>query len=266
MKKRFTILTLILTLGLGMSLTGYKNVQAGISREELDKQINALLDDPAIGGRDVSYVEYLVYGDGTYGVPYLVVADRQKYERDKAAITEAVDKFYNENIEGKIPEGSDDWRFKREMEIIKFMVENIDYVYGRLKSNTNIEDDYSAYGALINHEAVCSGYAKCFNLLARRCGLESVQVSSGSHAWNIVRLDDGNYYHVDVCWEDPITDGEPNKTYGYNKLRNEYINLTSDSIRGKGGEAHSHWDHTEYQCNADIYGTEKVNRYFMGIK
>ena len=60
--------------------------------------------------------------------------------------------------------------------------------------------------------------------------------------------------------------GEPNKIYGYERLRNTYINITSDKIKEIGGEPHAQWIPAEYDCSADVYGTDKVNRYFIGLR
>ena len=67
-------------------------------------------------------------------------------------------------------------------------------------------DDDTMCGVLINGRAKCEGYAKALQYLARRAGLNSMCMTGISdrgvlHVWNIVRLD-GNYYNVDVTWDD----------------------------------------------------------------
>lgn len=264
--KRWSLLLCIFMLGLGIAAVSCSTAGASETSSSIPEAIRQkayeMLNDPAYSAASGVNVHYSIDNNGNYSDIKVILNDPQKYENDKAAVAKAADEFYNNYIEGKIPEGSIDWRFKREMEIIKFMVANIDYAYNR----DMIYDDYSAYGALINHQAVCDGYAKCFNVLAKRCGIESAKVNGNGHAWNIVRLDDGNYYHLDVCWEDPIVNGEPNKIYGYERLRNTYINITSDKIKEIGGEPHAQWIPAEYDCSADVYGTDKVNRYFIGLR
>ena len=73
------------------------------------------------------------------------------------------------------------------------------------------EHAHNAYGALIRGAAVCEGYAELYQVLLRRCGIQSLLVTGRSynsgtgtyegHEWNIIRLD-GHYYHVDVTWDD----------------------------------------------------------------
>ncbi len=64
---------------------------------------------------------------------------------------------------------------------------------------------YTAYGALVNGQAVCEGYAKAYAVLCRKIGLSCRTVSGTSkgvgHLWNMVKLD-GKWYHVDVTWDD----------------------------------------------------------------
>lgn len=73
---------------------------------------------------------------------------------------------------------------------------------------------YSAYGALVNGRAVCEGYARAFKLLCQYAGIECILVTGESkgvgHMWNMVKLE-GNWYHVDVTWDD--LRAEPHHTY-----------------------------------------------------
>ncbi len=70
----------------------------------------------------------------------------------------------------------------------------------------NSANCYCAYGALIDGKAVCSGYSKAYQLLCDYADIDCAIVygfnDSEEHAWNIIRLDDGNWYEVDVSWDD----------------------------------------------------------------
>ncbi|MDO5397423.1 MAG: hypothetical protein Q4G33_05785 [bacterium] len=68
---------------------------------------------------------------------------------------------------------------------------------------------HSISGVFDNDEAtgsVCEGYAKAFQLIGNAFGIDSVFAASTSHAWNVVRMDDGYYYGVDATWDDTSTD------------------------------------------------------------
>jgi hypothetical protein len=65
---------------------------------------------------------------------------------------------------------------------------------------------YSAYGALVDGKAVCEGYAEAFKLLCDREGLPCLTVvgtgNGGAHKWNMVQMEDGEWYTLDATWDD----------------------------------------------------------------
>lgn len=94
---------------------------------------------------------------------------------------------------------------------------------------------YDIYGALINKKCVCEGYAKTFQYLMNEIGIENtIVIGTGtnsrnqteSHAWNYVKLD-GEWYAVDVTWDDPIITGGGRLT---NKSRYKYFLKGSETM------------------------------------
>ena len=89
------------------------------------------------------------------------------------------------------------------------------YIIMNTKYNQAVIDDnglepycvYTAYGVLVERDAVCQGYAFAFNYLVRRLGISSEYVVSDqiNHGWNIVKVGD-YWYHLDATWDDPIYD------------------------------------------------------------
>ncbi len=91
-----------------------------------------------------------------------------------------------------------------------YLVDNIEY-----DSTLSKDNIYDIYGALINHVAVCEGYARAFKYILDEMGISCVLVigtgtnSSGEterHAWNYVEIQ-GSWYAVDCTWDDPIVVG-----------------------------------------------------------
>ena len=70
---------------------------------------------------------------------------------------------------------------------------------------------FSAYGAVVDGEAVCSGYSKAFQVLLRKAGIPSFVLQGSAenrdgsveHAWNLIRLGEDGYCYTDVTWGDP---------------------------------------------------------------
>lgn len=96
---------------------------------------------------------------------------------------------------------------------------------------------YDIYGALINKTCVCEGYAKAFQYLMNEIGIENtIVIGTGTnsknqtenHAWNYVKLN-GQWYAVDVTWDDPIITGGGKLT---NKSRYQYF-LKGSKTMGK---------------------------------
>lgn len=94
-----------------------------------------------------------------------------------------------------------------------------DYIINKCRYIEENEGGYcaTAYGCLVQNEANCEGYAKAFDLLASRMGLESVLVTGTTddgenHAWNQVKVD-GSWYNIDVTWDDTDVDGDMRRAY-----------------------------------------------------
>ena len=150
--------------------------------------------------------------------------------------------------------------FEKEIQIIKYLVETVSFDETEVRNyNPHINESYKAYGALVNKKAVCSGYAKAFDLLAKSCGLLTNIVTGtainsqnldGPHAWNQICLD-GEWYNVDVTWEDPFT----NVKLGFDRLLNHYINRTDVEF------AINHVRDNGFPCTATKYGPNTVTYY-----
>jgi len=81
-----------------------------------------------------------------------------------------------------------------------------------IRKNTYVLDENrrhirDLYGALVDNECVCEGYAEAFQHLARQYGINCIIARSIDHEWNFVQMKDGNesnnkWYVVDVTWND----------------------------------------------------------------
>lgn len=132
----------------------------------------------------------------------------------KSAANELNKKVFN--ILAKIPSGYND--YEKELFIHDYVVENCNYA-GRQTQDPKI---YTAYGCLVQGQAVCEGYAKATQILMCAAGIEcrTIQGSRGNetHMWNLVKIG-GNWYHLDVTWDAK----EQLSRYNYFNVNDEII-------------------------------------------
>ena len=164
---------------------------------------------------------------------------------ERADVNDAINDFKDEYITSEMSD------FEKEIKIIEWLVENCDYQKGKGWENA------TAYSCIINGEAQCAGYADAFLQTAKACGLNVRYVYNNFHAWNLIELD-GDWYHVDVTWEDPVTTSGSNG-YGFDKLSNKYINLEDSEIRGIS--YHDEWKPDSIKAKGTKYGRAVVAEY-----
>lgn len=122
--------------------------------------------------------------------------------------------------------------YGKELALHDYLVKNVAYDLASLSMPNPPKDIYTAYGALIGHKAVCSGYAHAMKMLLDNCGIDCLVVAGDSvrpggdasvgHAWNIVKIK-GQFYHLDVTWDAPV-----NKAPG--EVFHDYFNVTGQAI------------------------------------
>ena len=109
---------------------------------------------------------------------------------------------------------------------------NYDWTHQDVMVNTPRES-FTPYGGLVNHTAVCLGYAATFQLLMDLAGVECITVvgaaesSTEDHGWNMVRLN-GNWYCVDVTWDANFREYY-GPFWGWESSW-RYFNVTSDTM------------------------------------
>ena len=113
-------------------------------------------------------------------------------------------------------------------------------------NNSNI------YGALVENTCICEGYAESFKIILDKLDIPCVLVygdgldangQTEAHAWNEVKMDDDNWYAVDVTWDDPIVlgSGSPStvdyhKNFLKGKINFEKSHIPNGDVSGKGKE------------------------------
>ena len=122
-----------------------------------------------------------------------------------------------ESVRGAL---ADMWSLGTDIEKVKYahdyLTHTITYAHNDM--------DQNAYSGFVWKQTVCAGYAKCFSYMMHKMGIPCAYVigdAGGPHAWNILKLS-GEYYMMDVTWDDPDTSPDD---YDY-----DYFNITDRQI------------------------------------
>ena len=184
---------------------------------------------------------------------------REELKEKKAALNEKVQDFLD-----SVPSGMT--REELEKCTHDYLIRHCEYDYDALDENGDCNSDYkdsnvvgTAYGALVNGKAVCSGYSRAYQLLLNRLGVDCVCISGRSHSkengpkvlgsitnhmWNCVK-NGSLWLMTDVTWDD----GGETEEYTYFNLIKEimFMDHYSEAI-----------DQTNYKYNRffnlDLHG------------
>ena len=156
-----------------------------------------------------------------------------------AAEDQAILDVCQDVISNVVPAGGSD--YDRELAVHDWMI-----AHGRYDNNTlsqlpdfqeNPNND-NPYGFLVDGVGICLGYTRTFQLFMDLLGIECITVEgtaynyTADHAWNQVRLD-GEWYCVDVTWDDPTTSGTVSERNAH-----RFFNVTSEHMRNTNHQ----WD------------------------
>ena len=97
-----------------------------------------------------------------------------------------IEKAEQEYIDGALRYDTD---YERALYLHNTLVNNVEYRMG--------DWDQTIASVFLENATVCAGYSKAYELLCSAVGIDSIIVTSETHAWNIIKLD-GYWFHVDV--------------------------------------------------------------------
>ncbi|MBR4079893.1 MAG: hypothetical protein IKK29_06735 [Christensenellaceae bacterium] len=165
--------------GIGENIGSYVNklVLAGVANDEDDPYICENYNTFYYGTKDILVTiskEYIDY-------------DYETQQKQRAKLMKEAQKIVD-SLKGDTPEEKVIEIGKKLASRVKYNYPLCDRVYaGNISAKDNI--NRSAYGALIQGNTVCSGYAKAFKLLCNLAGIE---------CWNIYTMYDGNAHELNV--------------------------------------------------------------------
>lgn len=88
-------------------------------------------------------------------------------------------------------------------------------------------ETHTPYNAFKTGSAVCDGYSKATKLMLNEYGVECDYIigectGGGGHGWNLVKLD-GEWYHLDVTWNDGGAQWDKNARKAYLLVTDDYM-------------------------------------------
>ena len=118
-----------------------------------------------------------------------------------------------EQITNEIVANATGSRYDKILYVHDWIVDNVEYDNDNTINNDNI------YGTFVNKKVVCEGYAEALKYLLDKLNIPCVLVYGNgyddegnveAHAWNYVKMEDGNWYAIDTTWDDPLYIGGSN--------------------------------------------------------
>ena len=131
------------------------------------------------------------------------------YKMDGAMSTQQVKQTFNTAKRlARVAKGKKS-KYKKAKALHDALIKHVTYGSGSYSGQT-------AYEALVGKQSVCAGYSRAYKLLCDIVGIPCYCVfgdaqgglgAGGPHAWNIIKLDDGQWYEVDVTFDEGLTQG-----------------------------------------------------------
>ena len=186
-----------------------------------------------------------------------------KLESKKMELEKKVESILNEVVSPEMT------NYEKEVALHDYLIENVSYY-----NYENVDDiplkKHSAYGALVEKEAVCDGISKAYSILLKKCGIQNVVVlgkMGNQHAWNKVKIDD-SWYNVDVtsdaCGKERI-------------VSHVYFNLTDEVISKSHtidltfqtpecSKSNGYYTHNDYEITNQDFLSDKISKIVSNTK
>ena len=145
-------------------------------------------------------------------------------EDDINTLNKIVDEFINNNITNSM--GT-----KEKIRIIHdYIINNADYDILKTKNkDDNTYRSSTAYGVLVQGYGICSGYSDAMAIFLDKLNIINYKISNDQHIWNLVYLD-GEWLHLDLTWDDPISDS--------NITRDNYFLISTKNLENLDDGVH----------------------------
>ena len=230
-----------------------KTNAASQAQQDIIMAITALNEDNPlffwVSGFNMSYSTSTTYSGGTYtstitslvltvGIDSTHFSSFEDVAEKQSAIIDKLDEIEVYGIS----------RHEKVKSIHDYIANNAEYDTTISKANI-----FDSYGALVTGLCVCEGYAEAFKLICDREGIPCITVmgtgGGGAHKWNMVLMDDGEWYTLDSTWDDQSSIyysyfliGSDTKTqnFGYSDVADSTVHIGTGKLFSTANEALSY--------------------------
>lgn len=241
------------------------------SKELFDTYAKVLADHPEIfwatRGSKYSTEENGKKVTITFTPEYYMSADEIKAGRD------ALELKKSEVLSGISVDATD---YEKVLYIHDYIIDNTVYDSASADENDGsgkklsdaVYKSASIYGCLIEGKAICTGYTAAFQYFMDALGVESGRISGNTpegsatgHQWNYVKVD-GEYYYIDLTWDDPVQeDGSNVRRYTYFLVGEKELEIThifGENAKKFGCNNTKYNYYVQQGLYVDTYDYEKV--------
>ncbi len=167
---------------------------------------------------------YYSSGEVTFTQEISFIINENDYDvRDNSYITgglsvreeiEKVENAVNQILSGVDVEAS---RYEKVKHFNKWLTENNCYATNITSESGKCRGALLGQNGVSPYAPVCEGYARAFKLLCDRAEIPCTLTNGfagEAHMWNLVQMENGSWYAVDVTWNDPVVSGKTAKKSG----------------------------------------------------
>lgn len=161
------------------------------------------------------YNSYQYIATNVYGSKNTIMIQKNYSDEMISILNKKVEEIISENI-------NDTMSDREKIRVIH------DYIINHTKyDKTKGENSHLAYGALIDGSAICGGYTDAMSIFLYRFNIPNFKISTEEHIWNVVYLD-GNWYHLDLTWDDPVNEILDILSHNYFLITDEELSEKND--------------------------------------
>ncbi len=206
------------------------------------------------------------------GEDYGIVSFQYRADRDTVDSMRAEVEHVYKKIEKELQGTDSPWDAAEY--VYEYLIKHVTYDQSLSKANIR-----NIYGALVQKEAVCAGYAQAFDYIMSRLGYQVGVAGNQNHVWNYMYWDSKDCF-IDVTWGDPDLYNKKGKSfidYSYmgmdygdlSALDDHYVEYAYISGRGYDNNEVASYEYTSgaYSANySDVNGYNAEQYSYDSVK